>query len=72
MFKDKKGSRDIELLLKSCEKLTDLQDTLSTSFGDHTKEQISSLLECISKTTLATEAASAPKPQEVVLIPGKH
>ncbi|XP_059351571.1 biogenesis of lysosome-related organelles complex 1 subunit 5-like [Daphnia carinata] len=61
-FEGKKNIKDIGLLLKSCEKLTDINDLLNTSVGDNTKEVISSLLDNISKTTTSLEAVSSPKP----------
>lgn len=64
-FKGKKNTKDIGLLLKSCEKLTDINDLLNNSIGDNTKEVISSLLNSISKTTASLEAVSSPKPLEV-------
>jgi hypothetical protein len=63
--KEKKKSTDIGLLLKNCEKLTDLNDLLNTVVSDNTKEAISNLVESISKTTASIEAASSPKPIEV-------
>ena len=64
-MKEKKGSKDIEILLKSCEKLTDLHDLLNTSVGDNTRELISSFLQCIAKTASSVESLSSPKAPEV-------
>lgn len=63
--KEKKKSSDIGLLLKNCEKLTDLNDLLNTVVSDNTKEAITNLVESISKTTASIESVASSKPIEV-------
>lgn len=65
---EKRGTKDIEGLLKSREKLTDLKDLLDTSIGESTKEQVTDLVESIIKASRLLEEVASPKSPEVELV----
>lgn len=64
-FEEKKGSRDIESLLKSHQLVTELSDLLSTTDGTSTKEKINQFIQDIKKTTAAIESINNPEKPKV-------
>lgn len=63
---EKKGSRDIESLLKSHQLVTELSDLLSTTDRTSTNEKINQFIQDIKKTTAAIESINNPEKPKVV------